>query len=102
MHISAVDESKYLRSLFLFSSRIKEKLLSLQTRDKMIMGDIMSLLTEYWPSHFPHNENNFIRHGPEHRKSWKVELPTYSEDKNVPDHNAGPFTSKLRVGTHIY
>jgi hypothetical protein len=31
------------RSLFLFRKRIKEKLLSLQTRDKLILGDIYSL-----------------------------------------------------------
>jgi len=87
------------RSLFLFASRIKEKLLSLRTRNKLVMGDINSINVGL--AMFYMMKTSYISHGPDHRKSWKVDLTIYSTDKNAPE-GTGQSTSKMRTRAHIY
>jgi hypothetical protein len=88
------------RSLFLFTSRIKEKLLSLQTRQNLIMGDIQSLNLGLAMFHMM--KTTYIRHGPEHRTSWTLDFTIYSMDENAPDNDADKSTSNMRTRAHIY
>jgi hypothetical protein len=46
-------------------------------------------------------KTSYISHGPDHRKSWKVDLTIYSTDKNAPE-GTGQSTSKMRTRAHIY
>jgi hypothetical protein len=64
------------------------------------MGDIHSLNLGLAMFHMM--KTTYIRHGPEHRTSWKVDLTIYSIGKNAPDSDAGQSTSKMRTRAHIY
>ena len=88
------------RSLFLFTVRTKEKLLSLQTRDKLIMGDMYSLSCGLAMFHMM--KTTYIYYGAEHRKSWKVDFTIYSIDKDASDNDTSRSTSRMKVRAHIY
>ncbi len=88
------------RSLFLFTVRTKEKLLSLQTRDKLIMGDMYAMSCGLAMFHMM--KTAYIYYADEQRKSWKVDFTIYSTDKHVSDKDTSRSTSKMRVRAHIY
>jgi len=63
------------------------------------MGDINSINVGL--AMFYMMKTSYISHGPDHRKSWKVDLTIYSTDKNAPE-GTGQSTSKMRTRAHIY
>jgi hypothetical protein len=66
------------------------------------MGDIYSLNLGLAMFHMM--KTTYICHGPEHRKSWKVDLTIYSIVKNATDNDTVSDQSKSKMKTrgHIY
>jgi len=66
----------------------------------LIMGDIYSLNLGLAMFHMM--KTTYIPHGPEHRKSWKVDLTICSIDRNTPNNDTGQSKSKMRTRAYIY